>query len=615
MPGFDGVRARLLEDGERLRQLRALQVHLGEDHRAFGLRGRIRHGQPGLALGLGRVAARQGHLRQEQVRVAGILGERALRARIRLIELAQLELHQAAGYRHRAGEPGRKPDGLLVGGRGLLVPAEARQRPRQLPLQIEGAAILLGQPLEGRQRFFVLALEPELARGPEGLVHLNVVLRVRPRVPVAGHRLRQVAERLQLLGHAGVHAARLRERGGVTVQLLLHRARGRRVGGDGVGGLAWIADDLVKLRLRAVDVVMTRVHERAQLAPAEMDSRVVRFAVDRLAAPAPRSIEKGLSLQGLRWPQLQERSDRRHDVDQADGPLHARAGLARARQLEEERHVEGLAVEEYAVLLLAMVAEPLAVVGDEEDDRAVIDTRAAELAEELSDHRVARRDLAVVGSAVAAAEGLGRLIRRVRLVDVQEQEERLRLDAVGPGEGAARRLEPGSLQRAEIPRPFHVPAHRVVERIEGVADAGRAAQDVGRHRGSGGVAVGAKHARQRRVTGAVEAIAEVAPHPVLGGQQPRQQGQVRRKRERTVAVGVVEQDRIALESVDVGRHDLGVTVGGEMIGAQRVDRDQDDGSARVRPRAAGDGERQGQQRKRGPHLGVSLLRAEVDSRA
>ena len=128
------------------------------------------------------------------------------------------------------------------------------------------------------------------------------------------------------------------------------------------------------------------------------------------------------------------------------------------------------------------------MVGDQDDDRAVVDAVAFELSEELPDDAVARRDLAVVRRSVAAPERLRRLVWRVRLVEVQEEEERLRLHALGPGDGPASRLEPGSLQGADVARPFHVAAHGVVEEVEGLVDARLAPQHVGRHRGSGRVA-------------------------------------------------------------------------------------------------------------------------------
>src|SRR5439155_13128897 len=97
------------------------------------------------------------------------------------------------------------------------------------------------------------------------------------------------------------------------------------------------------------------------------------------------------------------------------GLSDARPAAARARELQEERYVKDLAIEQDAVLLLAVVPEAFPVVGDEKDDRAVVDPLALELPEELSHDGVARRDLAIVGRSVAAPEGLGGLVWEVRL--------------------------------------------------------------------------------------------------------------------------------------------------------------------------------------------------------
>src|SRR6266545_7717222 len=106
-----------------------------------------------------------------------------------------------------------------------------------------------------------------------------------------------------------------------------------------------------------------------------MYSGVVGFAVDPPGqGPALAvSIEKGHSLETRGRLDLQEGRDRGHDVDQPDGLRHARSRVAREGKLQEKGDVEGLAIEQDPVLLLAMVPQPLPMVGDEEDDRAVVD--------------------------------------------------------------------------------------------------------------------------------------------------------------------------------------------------------------------------------------------------
>ncbi len=284
------------------------------------------------------------------------------------------------------------------------------------------------------------------------LVHVDAVARVRqPLVVASRHGRGDVAEGLQPLRGFRVHVARARELGGIALERSLHGLRDAGVGEGGVGLLPRVPGDVVELRLRPVDVVTPRVHQRAQRAPAEVDARVVRLAVDALGrppCPGPRS-RSDAPLRTLA-PELQEGRDRRHDVGQRDGRREPGPGLARARQLQQERDVEDLAIEQDPVLLLPVVSEPLPVVGDEKDDGAIVEPLALQAVDELADDGVRRRDLGVVGRPVAGAEGLGRLVGEVRLEEVHEQEERLRLHALDPGQGAPRGLAAGPLQEAHV---------------------------------------------------------------------------------------------------------------------------------------------------------------------
>src|SRR4029453_6068449 len=102
----------------------------------------------------------------------------------------------------------------------------------------------------------------------------------------------------------------------------------------------------------------------------------------------------------------------------------ARSTELRARKLHEERDPDLLAIEKDAVLVLAVVAQPLPMVGKEDDDRAVVEPFLAEEIEEASDDRVGGGDFSVVRRRrVARAERIGRGIRRVRLVEVEKGEE------------------------------------------------------------------------------------------------------------------------------------------------------------------------------------------------
>jgi hypothetical protein len=194
--------------------------------------------------------------------VTRILGERGLRAGLRFSQLAHLELHQAERDGQRGGQTGGEPHGLLVRGGRLFVFVQARERAGQLALHLEGARVLLDQASERDEGFCVLPLKAQLVGTLELLMCADPVLRVGPPLPIARRgRLGEVAQRFQLLRQVGIHVARFREAGGIAVQLLLHRLRGRCVAEERIGGLGRIPADLVELGLGAVDVMMARVHE------------------------------------------------------------------------------------------------------------------------------------------------------------------------------------------------------------------------------------------------------------------------------------------------------------------------------------------------------------------
>ena len=118
--------------------------------------------------------------------------------------------------------------------------------------------------------------------------------------------------------------------------------------------------------------------------------------------------------------------------------------------------------------------------------------------------------------------------------------------------------------------------HVVVVEVEGVADAGRGAENVRRHRGAGGVAVLLQQRRHRLVLRRIERISNVVAHSVVRRKRTGEHRDVRWQRERNVCIRVLEENRIGAKAIDVRRLDLLVSVRREMIGAQGVDGDDDD---------------------------------------
>ena len=160
------------------------------------------------------------------------------------------------------------------------------------------------------------------------------------------------------------------------------------------------------------------------------------------------------------------------------------------------------------------------------------------------------RDLPVVGERVAALVGLDRLVGRVRLVDVEEEEEGAILHALEPRAGERRGLVAPALDA-----PRGVCARRrddpILVEIEPAGEAARPAHHPGGDRGAGGVAALLEEPRQRRMGLRVEPVAEVVADAVLERQQAGQDRDVGRQGQRDVGVGVLEQDRVLAEPVQL----------------------------------------------------------------
>jgi len=93
--------------------------------------------------------------------------------------------------------------------------------------------------------------------------------------------------------------------------------------------------------------------------------------------------------------------------------------------------VDVFAIKKNPVLVFAMLAETFAVIGEEDDERAVVDSAALQEIDKLPDNRVGRRDFAVVGTGEAGAERFRWRVRCVRLEEVEKKIELILADAKG----------------------------------------------------------------------------------------------------------------------------------------------------------------------------------------
>ena len=252
------------------------------------------------------------------------------------------------------------------------------------------------------------------------------------------------------------------------------------------------------------------------------------------------------------------------------------------------------------MLLLAVLPEALAVVRGHDHDRPVVDPELFQGVEEAPHDRVGGRHLAVVRGAVLAPEGLRRVVGDVRLVDVKQEEERLAGVRADPGLGERRRLVAGPLVVDRLDPGNRV--DRILVEVEEHAQSGLGAQNVRGDGGPGRIAALLEEARKAPMGLAVEGEADVVPDTVLGREHAGQHRRVRRERHGARRVRVLEQPCVLREAVEKRGSNLGVPVQRKAVGAQRVDRDQDD--RRIRKRAKGAllrarGQEEREQRRRG----------------
>ena len=232
---------------------------------------------------------------------------------------------------------------------------------------------------------------------------------------------------------------------------------------------------------------------------------------------------------GLRR-QADEVEHRRHHVD-AGGLQRAASGDAPGGP-DHERDVGGGVVDEVGVTRLAVVAQALAVVGGEDDERALEQPLLAKPRREPPDHLVGVGDLGQVRLArIARGEGLGRVVGRVRVVEVDPGEEAPLADRLEPGERVVHDLVAGLLDRAERDHLVLGEVEIVGVLVEALGEAPLRLEHPGGHEGSRGKARLVQPLGERHLL-LVQEEAAVVAHAVVGRHEASEDRRVRREGER-----------------------------------------------------------------------------------
>ena len=191
-----------------------------------------------------------------------------------------------------------------------------------------------------------------------------------------------------------------------------------------------------------------------------------------------------------------------------------------------------------------------------------------------ADLRIDERDLADVGAPrVARLERLGRIVRRVRVVEVDPAEEALVLDLVEPGERLVGDLVARPIDAAERERLVLAEIEVVEVGLEPLRDAPLVVEHVGADESAGVEAARLEPLGQRRLA-VVEEEAAVVAHAVRGRILAGEDRRVRRERERRRRDRLLEEHALARHAIDGRRLDAVVPVRVDVIGARRVERDE-----------------------------------------
>jgi hypothetical protein len=281
-----------------------------------------------------------------------------------------------------------------------------------------------------------------------------------------------------------------------------------------------------------------------------------------------------------------ERARRRQRVEQ---PAHAvvEEGRAAVEVILDERRLLGREPQRRALGGVELVP----ALG--RADLRVIGARRAEAARPL-------RPLAAIGAVRVVEVHPGEEGPALRVLR-QEPGQRERADRVGAGEHGARAVGRRLLDRLHLGRLLKAAPQPELEqrghRREGAGAVARGLEDLGR-RG---------HRRERMVP---------PHHAVLGRIEAGHDRGVRGGREAAAREGVLEDDRLLREGVEA-RRDVarGLPVGGQPVGAQRVERDDEHvgpglgGCIAPAPGQRGRGRQQrGERRGRPPHATGSSAR-------
>src|SRR5207244_7156981 len=143
----------------------------------------------------------------------------------------------------------------------------------------------------------------------------------------------------------------------------------------------------VELRLRGANEVIVSFDERGEVTPAEVKARVVRLRIDLPLRTAVQKREQRLTDAAASFGSGRRGAieNRRKDIDELNRRADGHSRFCLMRQLDHQRDLELLAINEDCMFLFAMIAEAFAMIGEQDDQRLVVDTLLLQIIDELAD--------------------------------------------------------------------------------------------------------------------------------------------------------------------------------------------------------------------------------------
>ena len=258
-----------------------------------------------------------------------------------------------------------------------------------------------------------------------------------------------------------------------------------------------------------------------------------------------------------------------------------------SRARHDHRYAHGRLIDENGVSEFVMLTETFAVIRQEDQDSVLIAARLAKRVHDPAYLRIGKCDLAIIRPAgEPLAVRRRRIVRRVWVVEVHPCEKRRRIVVVSrfgrtlfvmsgfsrtqPSDEGIRDLV-GAPLRSLLARIALVKL--LVEGVETLAETERSRHRVRADKRRRTVAAPLQQSRQRQIV-LTETEHDVVAHAVHRGVKPRQDRRVRRPGERRRGLHLFEPDAFRREGVKHRRRARGRAVHANVIGTERVDRDE-----------------------------------------